>query len=470
MVESLTPTQKLTRYNNGVMLNNPTAMEEIYEDTYWNVVLFGGGKTLWNVGKPTYQLVRHPQATPRRWKQERKLLKDVRSQILMKNPGRLARAKEYRAYKQLRDIGKSLKGPFVTTEGQTAKLVTEIARNPLAGSTTYTKVLGSVKTLQAQEELAGYTQKVAAQRANGSWWRAAKDATGWTKFSTYTKELSASGSKMAPLMKGIRGNALMAAIIAGDEIYNHVIPAYRLSTSAGLKQTAKSAVKVGVGTAAFAGGMWAGAQAGAALGTAVGSVFPGAGNAVGGAAGFLLGLIIGGVSSYYADKAVDAVLGENEVDAAAKEKADQDARVAEEDIQKFNREAERAARIIIEKFYACDGNIEECFDIEDVTILEDVFELETDDDLHYMLFLYDPERFENFARRKFSNFDKVMSDLRKRQQEDIKKLELLSQVKERIEDTQKSFNSGLHLVDSPVKSTPKHMDYRSAGQQLYLTA
>ena len=80
----------------------------------------------------------------------------------------------------------------------------------------------------------------------------------------------------------------------------------------GLKQTAKSAVTIGVNTAGWIVGAKVGAIGGAKIGALIGSIFPGAGTAIGGAIGGFLGGLVGmAVGSWGAGKASKAIVGKS---------------------------------------------------------------------------------------------------------------------------------------------------------------
>ncbi len=124
-----------------------------------------------------------------------------------------------------------------------------------------------------------------------------------------TKETAKAGSKAA---KFVKGNALMLAISGGIELLTNVIPAYKeLGATKGTKQLAKSTVKVAGDVAGFA----AGTKVGAAVGTCIGGP-------VGTIVGGVLGAVLGVVGSTLVSKALNKVVGKNEIEIAQENKQD----------------------------------------------------------------------------------------------------------------------------------------------------
>lgn len=138
--------------------------------------------------------------------------------------------------------------------------------------------------------------------------------TGMSKVNGFAKEL-ATGSKLtSKILKFGKGSGVFLAISGAAELFTNVIPTFtQLGAGKGLKQTGKSAVKVGASV-----GGWV---AGAAVGAAIGSVIPVAGTIIGGAVGALCGLVGGMIGSWAASKVADKVVGKNELDIAKEEEA-----------------------------------------------------------------------------------------------------------------------------------------------------
>lgn len=138
--------------------------------------------------------------------------------------------------------------------------------------------------------------------------------TGLTKLNGAAKGLATESKIISKALKFGKGSGVFLAISGAVELFTNVIPTFtQLGAGKGLKQTGKSAVKVGASV-----GGWV---AGAAVGAAIGSVIPGAGTVIGGAIGALCGLVGGLVGSWGASKVADKVVGKNELDIAKDEEA-----------------------------------------------------------------------------------------------------------------------------------------------------
>ncbi len=130
--------------------------------------------------------------------------------------------------------------------------------------------------------------------------------TGFSKLSGGLKELAVKNPKIAKVLKFGKGNGAFLAISGTIELLTNIVPTFvQLGTAKGIKQIAKSTVKVGASV-----GGWA---AGAAVGAAIGSVIPGAGTLIGGLVGALCGFVGGCVGSWAATKVAETVVGKDEL-------------------------------------------------------------------------------------------------------------------------------------------------------------
>lgn len=128
------------------------------------------------------------------------------------------------------------------------------------------------------------------------------------------------GTKAAKFIKGA-GGVGMAVFEGGIELVTNVVPAFQKGGfSAGVKQIAKSGVKV----AASVGGWVGGSCAATAIGAAIGSVFPGVGTIIGGAVGTAIGGILGssicgGIANKIVGKSEVEKIEDKEAEAQAQE-------------------------------------------------------------------------------------------------------------------------------------------------------
>lgn len=114
-------------------------------------------------------------------------------------------------------------------------------------------------------------------------------------------------------LMGKSGAGWMIVIDGGIKLFTDIIPTFdKLGTGAGVKQIGKSAAMVASSAAGWTAGEVAGSAAGAAIGTAI---CPGVGTVIGKFAGGFLG---GTIGLYFANKATKAVVGESELNLAAK--------------------------------------------------------------------------------------------------------------------------------------------------------
>lgn len=128
-------------------------------------------------------------------------------------------------------------------------------------------------------------------------------------------------------LKFAKGNSLYLGFESISALFT-IIPTFtELGAGKGIKQVAKSTVKVG----AAVGGWAAGEYIGMAIGTFLGG--PGFGTLAGGAVGSLVGMIGGTIVSWGTRKIADAVVGKDELEIAKEEKAKGDAVKAMKDPQ-----------------------------------------------------------------------------------------------------------------------------------------
>ncbi|MBQ2871367.1 hypothetical protein IJE86_06675, partial [bacterium] len=114
----------------------------------------------------------------------------------------------------------------------------------------------------------------------------------------------------------------MAAIEGLLEGFTNILPAFQISTAAGLKQTVKSGVSVAGSATGWCLGAKAGTWGGAAIGTAI---CPGIGTAIGGA----IGMAVGGLSaSWLGRKIAGWFTGKSEVEKHKEKQQEQQAAIA----------------------------------------------------------------------------------------------------------------------------------------------
>ena len=148
----------------------------------------------------------------------------------------------------------------------------------------------------------------AAAAANTA--QAAEGLTKWGQVKNWTTSALKSG--------GFKGMAIIEGLLEG---FTNVLPAFQISTAAGLKQTVKS----GVSVAGSATGWCLGAKAGAAIGATIGSVIPGIGTGIGGA----IGMAVGGLSaSWLGRKIAGWFTGKSEVEKHQEKQQEQQAAIA----------------------------------------------------------------------------------------------------------------------------------------------
>ena len=118
---------------------------------------------------------------------------------------------------------------------------------------------------------------------------------------------------------GFKGMAIIEGLIEG---FTNVLPAFQISTAAGMKQIVKSGVSVAGSAAGWCVGSKAGAWAGAAIGTAI---CPGIGTAIGGAIGWAVGGLSG---SWLGRKIAGWFTGKSEVEKHQEKQQEQQAAIA----------------------------------------------------------------------------------------------------------------------------------------------
>ena len=153
---------------------------------------------------------------------------------------------------------------------------------------------------------AGNAAEAAAKTA-----QAAEGLTKWGQVKNWTKSALKSGDFK-----------VMAAIECVLEGLTNILPAFQISTAAGLKQTVKSSVNVAGSATGWCLGAKAGTWGGAAIGTAI---CPGIGTAIGGA----IGMAVGGLSaSWLGRKIAGWFTGKSEVEKHQEKQQEQQAAIA----------------------------------------------------------------------------------------------------------------------------------------------
>jgi len=118
--------------------------------------------------------------------------------------------------------------------------------------------------------------------------------------------------KLSKAFKG-SGAGVMVAIDGTLALVTEVIPAFKNGGfGEGVKQTAKSAAKVGASTVGWLAGSKAGGALGSWIGGAIGSVVPVIGTGIGALVGGLVGDLVGGlIGSSIAGKVTEKIVGKN---------------------------------------------------------------------------------------------------------------------------------------------------------------
>lgn len=170
---------------------------------------------------------------------------------------------------------------------------------------------------QKAEKIARVADKVGtrtAARATSVATKTAQAAEGLTKWGQ-VKNWTTSALKSG-------GFKWMAAIEGLLEGFTNILPAFQISTAAGLKQTVKSGVSVAGSATGWCLGAKAGTWGGAAIGTAI---CPGIGTAIGGA----IGMAVGGLSaSWLGRKIAGWFTGKSEVEKHKEKQQEQQAAIA----------------------------------------------------------------------------------------------------------------------------------------------
>lgn len=141
-------------------------------------------------------------------------------------------------------------------------------------------------------------------------------------------------------------------------LFTDVVPAFTQGgITEGLKQTGKSAVKVGASAAGWAVGATAGKSAGAWIGGAIGSIFPGAGTVIGAAIGSFIGDMVGGtIGSAIAGKVTEKVVGEDYTDKVQNEQIANQAAMIIQDSASMN-ELNQYVYAMVQEDMADDGKL-----------------------------------------------------------------------------------------------------------------
>jgi len=153
-----------------------------------------------------------------------------------------------------------------------------------------------------------------------------KKATEFLSTTAVGKAVSSGAGKFSKMFKST-GAGTMVVIDGAIALITDVIPAFSQGgVGEGLKQTAKSGVKVAAGAAGWSVGATAGRTAGAWIGGAIGSIFPVVGTAIGTAVGTFLGDMIGGaIGMSVAGKITEKVVGKDYTDKVQEEATEQQA-------------------------------------------------------------------------------------------------------------------------------------------------
>ena len=224
----------------------------------------------------------------------------------------------HKLYKYSKATGISFGEIFKTFAG-TAKADVNVLKEAVKGADKLSKfsaISNANKTAQSAVEAYASMGKAVKGMATSS-----ETAVAVVNTAAGTAAKTASKSLGSKILGGIKNNALFIAIEGGIEMFTNVIPTFKqLGAKSGMKQVAKSSAKVAAGLVGW--------KAGAAAGAAIGSIIPGAGTAVGAVIGSIIGTIGGIVGSSLATKAVQKVVGKDELD-IAKEKQQQEQQKAQ---------------------------------------------------------------------------------------------------------------------------------------------
>lgn len=245
---------------------------------------------------------------------------DALKEILKTNKGLSGASKNVAITKEIKDLIKAgktgeiqnliktanssddlVKGISALKEASTAAETTAKV-SKLSKLGTWIKSLGPVKTVTEAIGKSG-----AAKAVKGAGEAIAKVTPNWLK---------SGASKFGKAFKG-SGAGICLALEGVMALVTDVIPAFKYGGfGEGVKQTAKSAVKVGASTAGFV----LGDKAGAAIGGAIGTIFGPVGTMVGGIVGGLVGGLIGSAVS---GKVAEKIVGEDYTDKMQNEAVEQ---------------------------------------------------------------------------------------------------------------------------------------------------
>lgn len=246
-----------------------------------------------------------------------RLDKIVNNFKIVRNNNKIVKAKIYNLYdlpKLMREA-KSLKGADLAAkmkEIEIAKANADILINEA-------KVLGVIK----------HSTKIGKA---ASW---VKTKSGYRALSNKIAKGTMSTNKaISSLAKGAKGGAGMAVISLALET-PMIVEGFKRDTSTGFKQLGHSSAKVVAETVGYMAGAKIGAIAGAKIGATVGTCIGGPiGTAVGAAIGTVIGVGTGLLCSWLAGKGIRKVLGDDPVEVAKMQDAQQLAHEAENNPEK----------------------------------------------------------------------------------------------------------------------------------------